>query len=78
MPDRRTGRETVIMTNHICARQAICFECFKAGAARTRARRQAWAQRSLPFEPAQPTLSQREIAHREQMLAHLAQCARRA
>ncbi len=63
---------------HICATHAICFQCFKAGADRTRARREAWAQRSLPFEAVQPELTTREIAHREQMLAHLAQAARRA
>jgi hypothetical protein len=65
-------------TDHICARHAICFQCFKAGVERTRARREAWAQRSLPFETAAPELSTREIAHRQQMLAHLAQGARRA
>jgi hypothetical protein len=65
-------------TDHICAAHAICFQCFKAGADRTRARREAWAQRSLPFEPAQPELSTREIAHREQMLAHLARVSVRA
>jgi hypothetical protein len=66
-------------TDHICARQAICFQCFHAGVERTRARREAWAQRSLPFEavPATP-LTSRELAHRRQMLAHLAQSARRA
>ena len=37
-------------TDHICARHAICFQCFRAGVERTRARREAWAQRSLPFE----------------------------
>ena len=65
-------------TDHICAAHAICFECFKAGADRTRARRDAWAQRSLPFESELPELTTREIAHRAQMLAHLAQSARRA
>jgi hypothetical protein len=65
-------------TDHICAAHAICFQCFKAGADRTRARRDAWAQRSLPFEPAQPELTTQEIVHRAQMLAHLAQSARRA
>jgi hypothetical protein len=66
-------------TNHICARHAVCFECFRAGVERTRARREAWAQRSLPFEAAAPpTLSARELAHRRQMLEHLAQSARRA
>jgi hypothetical protein len=66
-------------SDHICARQAICFQCFKAGVERTRARREAWAQRSLPFEavPA-PALTARELAHRRQMLEHLAQSARRA
>jgi hypothetical protein len=66
-------------TDHICARQAICFQCFRAGVERTRARREAWAQRSLPFEvvPAKPMTS-RELAHRRQMLEHLAQSARRA
>ena len=65
-------------TDHICVAHAICFQCFKAGADRTRARREAWAQRSLPFEPAQPSLSTREIAHREKMLSHLARAASRA
>lgn len=59
--------------DHICARHAICFQCFKAGAERTRARRQAWAQRSLPFEHARPDITTREVAHRRQMLQHLAQ-----
>ena len=36
--------------DHICATQAVCFQCFKAGMERVRARREAWAQRSLPFE----------------------------
>ena len=66
-------------TDHICARQAICFQCFRAGVERTRARREAWAQRSLPFEAVPPTpLTSRELAHRRQMLEHLAQSARRA
>lgn len=74
------GHERAIMKNndHICARHAICFQCFKAGAERTLARREAWAQRSLPFESAPQELSTREVAHREQMLAHLARAARRA
>lgn len=59
-------------TNHICAKGAICFECFKAGMDRVKAKREAWAQRSLPFEAAAPGLSPREIAHRKQMLTHLA------
>lgn len=61
-------------TGHICARHAICFQCFRAGVERTRARREAWAQRSLPFEaaPAAKALTSRELAHRRQMLEHLA------
>ena len=47
-------------TNHICARHAVCFECFRAGVERTRARREAWAQRSLPFEAAAA-----DVAHRQ-------------
>jgi hypothetical protein len=66
-------------TDHICARHAICFQCFRAGVERTRARREAWAQRSLPFEAVPATaLSSRELAHRRQMLEHLAQIAKRA
>ena len=66
-------------TDHIFARQAICFQCFRAGVERTRARREAWAQRSLPFEAAPaPELTSREMAHRRQMLEHLARSARRA
>jgi hypothetical protein len=65
-------------TDHICVRHAICFQCFRAGVERTRARQEAWAQRSLPFEAASPELSPREIAHRRQMLAHLAHSPRRA
>ena len=62
--------------DHICAKQAVCFQCFKAGMERVRAQREAWAQRSLPFEEAPAGLSPRAIAHREQMLAHLARLAR--
>ena len=62
--------------DHICARQAVCFQCFKAGMERVRAQRDAWAQRSLPFEETPSALSPRAIAHREQMLAHLARLAR--
>ena len=64
-------------TDHICASQAICFQCFKAGVERTRASREAWAQRSLPFEAVTPELSPRELAHRRRMLDHLER-ARRA
>jgi hypothetical protein len=63
---------------HICNGQAICFRCFRAGMERARARRQAWAQRSLPFEAQPPRLTPRAIAHRQQMLDHLARLAERA
>ena len=58
--------------DHVCVIHAICFRCFRAGVERTRARREAWAQRSLPFETVTPALTPRELAHRRQMLAHLA------
>ena len=59
--------------------RALCFECFKAGMERTRARQAAWTQRELPFEQAQRRrqLSEQEVAHRRQMLEHLVQAARR-
>lgn len=70
---------TTASSDHICARHAICFQCFRAGVERTRARRDAWAQRSLPFDAVVPTaLSDKELAHRRQMLDHLARIARRA
>ena len=57
---------------HVCAKHAICFECFKAGLDRARARRNAWAQRALPFDAAGgSSLTPRELAHRRQMLEHL-------
>ena len=64
--------------DHICATQAVCFQCFKAGMERVRARREAWAQRALPFDEAPTGLNPRAVAHREQMLAHLARLARQA
>jgi hypothetical protein len=45
---------------------------------RVRVRRDAWAQRSLPFQGAPPRLTSRAVAHREQMLAHLARLSQRA
>jgi hypothetical protein len=59
--------------------RALCFECFKAGMERTRARRAAWTQRELPFEraDAKRKLSEHEVAHRRQMLEHLVEAARR-
>jgi hypothetical protein len=59
--------------------RTLCFECFRAGMERTRARRDAWAQRSLPFEAATPAkpLTAQAIAHRRQMLEYLATTGRR-
>ena len=65
-------------TDHICAKQAVCFQCFKAGSERVRARREAWAQRGLPFDESSGPLTRRAVAHREQMLAHLAKLAQEA
>ena len=64
--------------DHICAKGAVCFRCFRAGMERVRAQRDAWAQRALPFDAAPRPLSGRAVAHREQMLAHLARLAKRA
>jgi len=60
----------------------LCFECFRAGMERTRARREAYAQRALPFE-AMPAaghtdLTEQAVAHRRRMLAYLESTARRA
>ena len=60
--------------------RTLCFECFRAGVERTRARREAWAQRALPFEspgeaPARP-LTEQAIRHRRQMLEYLTATAR--
>lgn len=59
----------------------LCFECFKTGMERTRARRDAYAQRTLPFEDAARVggkLSEQALAHRRRMLAYLQSVARRA
>lgn len=63
---------------HVCVRQAVCFECFRAGLERARARREAWAQRDLPFDAAAEPLTSRAVAHRRQMLEHLSRLARQA
>lgn len=57
----------------------LCFECFRAGMERTRARREAYAQRTLPFEEgrADRPLSQQALAHRRRMLAYLESMGRR-
>jgi hypothetical protein len=60
--------------------RTLCFECFRDGSERTRARQEAWAQRTLPFESAPERtrpLTETEIAHRRRMLAYLEQAARR-
>ena len=59
--------------------RTLCFECFKAGMERTRARQAAWTQRELPFERHEPAraLSEQEIAHRRRMLDHLVEAARK-
>ena len=60
--------------------RALCFECFKAGMEKTRARQAAWTQRELPFggeAPESRRLSEQEVAHRRRMLEHLVQAARR-
>jgi hypothetical protein len=62
-------------TEHVCNGRAICFQCFRAGMERARARREAWAQRSLPFDGPPARLTPRAIAHRQQMLDHLAKLA---
>jgi hypothetical protein len=64
--------------DHICAAHAVCFQCFKAGMERVRERREAWAQRSLPYEDPPRVLTPRAVAHRQQMLEHLARLATRA
>ncbi len=59
--------------------RALCFDCFKAGMERTRARRAAWTQKELPFEHTEAArkLSDQDVAHRRRMLEHLVQTARR-
>lgn len=59
--------------------RSLCFECFRTGSERTRARQEAWAQRALPFEAAERArpLTATEVAHRRQMLAYLERTARR-
>ena len=59
--------------------RALCFECFRAGMERTRARRAAWTQKELPFDRAEASrrLSDQEVAHRRRMLQHLVDTVRR-
>ncbi len=56
--------------------RTLCFECFRSGVERTRARQEAYAQRTLPFERSDsvgPPLTDQQIAHRRRMLAYLEQ-----
>jgi hypothetical protein len=59
----------------------LCFECFRAGMERTRARREAYAQRMLPFEAASRAASRpldaQALAHRRRMLAYLESIGKR-
>ena len=80
---RRSASEPGAKAGH---GHSLCFECFRTGSERTRARQDAWAQRTLPFdgssEPGSQTattrrLSDQEIAHRKRMLAYLESAARR-
>jgi hypothetical protein len=59
--------------------RTLCFECFRAGMERTRARRDAWAQRALPFDADRQAtpLTEHAIAHRRRMLEYLATLDRR-
>ena len=60
--------------------RTLCFECFRAGMERTRARQAAWTQRELPFErepDIKRRLSDQELAHRRAMLNHLVDQARK-
>jgi hypothetical protein len=58
--------------------RTLCFECFRAGMERTRARRDAWAQRALPFDEASTPkpLTKQAVAHRQRMLDYLTSTAR--
>ncbi len=61
--------------------RTLCFECFRSGVERTRARQEAYAQRTLPFDGpgrAVPPLNDQQIAHRRRMLAYLEQARARA
>ena len=54
----------------------LCFECYRSERDRQRARRLADvtppSPLSAPFGEPRPALSARQLAHRQQMLAHLA------
>ena len=74
----RCTHTSPVSANHAHGR-TLCFECFRAGMERTRARREAWAQRALPFEEsaAPKPLTKQALAHRQRMLDYLASIARK-
>jgi hypothetical protein len=86
MPRKNTGQQGRLprcthasssSAGHVHGR-TLCFECFRAGMERTRARREAWAQRGLPFEDSLPKpLSEQAVMHRRRMLDYLASVARK-
>ncbi len=60
--------------------RTLCFECFRSGMEHTRARREAWAQRALPFDDRarfEKPLTEQAISHRRRMLEYLATTNRR-
>jgi hypothetical protein len=80
MARAQKGRSHAMATCTHAHGATLCFECFRAGMERTRARRLAWAQRSLPFEAGSGgtrELSEQDLAHRRRMLAYLESAARR-
>lgn len=80
MNARKEGRSSTMASCTHTHGATLCFECFRAGMERTRARRLAWAQRALPFEDTKPTrgLSEEDLNHRRRMLAYLERAAQRA
>ena len=53
----------------------LCFECYRSERERQRAQRVSWLESPMlrPLTGAAPALSERQIAHRRQMVAHLGQ-----
>jgi len=53
----------------------LCFECYRSERERQRALRVSWLESPMlrPLAGAAPALSERQIAHRRQMVAHLGQ-----
>lgn len=77
MPVKGCAHSSSSPAGHVHGR-TLCFECFRAGMERTRARREAWAQRGLPFEaPSPKPLSEQAVMHRRRMLDYLASVARK-